>query len=241
MKILQLNIWGGKLGKQISELIVREQPDIICFQEAVEMSGKENFFVATLAELTEGTDYTHQFFSPSFAFKHMNRKAHWGNAIVSKLPFTATEDFFTRGAFVDDFDLLEGDYNLRVLQRATVLHNGKPLHILNHHGHHVREHKLGNEETMRQCTMIAAYIQTLTGDIVLAGDFNLSPESESLGLLNGLLTNQCIAHDVDTTRTVLTHKKEVLALDESDVGDEVKHYCLEALALAAADEATDLG
>ena len=36
-------------------------------------------------------------------------------------------------------------------------------------------------------------------------------------------------------------KKEVLALDESDISDEVKHYCLEALALAAADEATELG
>jgi len=36
MKILQLNIWGGRLGVQISELIHAEKPDVVCLQEVID-------------------------------------------------------------------------------------------------------------------------------------------------------------------------------------------------------------
>jgi endonuclease/exonuclease/phosphatase family metal-dependent hydrolase len=209
MKILQLNIWGGKLGKQIVELLERERPDIVCFQEAIELPGNENFFFASLGEILSKTNFEYTFFSPSFAFWLMNRKLEWGNVILSHVPFVATDVVFTRGEFTDDFDLLENDYNMRNLQRATILHNKTPLHILNHHGHHVKQHKMGDEETMRQCKMIADYIGELEGEVVLCGDFNLAPHSESLEQLNALLVNHCIEAEVRTTRTQLTHKTEV--------------------------------
>jgi len=43
----------------------------------------------------------------------------------------------------------------------------------------------------------------------LAGDFNLSPHSESLKIINGRLTNLPLKYRLKTTRTLLTHKTEV--------------------------------
>ena len=68
---------------------------------------------------------------------------------------------------------------------------------------------MGDSETFRQCTMIADYVKTLEGEVVLAGDFNLAPESESLELLNSILINHAKESGVTTTRTPLTHKTEV--------------------------------
>lgn len=215
MKILQLNIWGGKLGKQIVELLEREQPDVVCFQEAVMSIGEENlycsrnFFIDTLEEIAGAASFPYTYFSPTFGFNMMKRNAEWGNAIISKTPFLKKDTQFTRSSFTGDFDIRDGDYNIRNLQHVCIEVAGKKVHILNHHGHHIKQHKNGDKETLRQCKQIADYIQTLEGSVILAGDFNLSPKSESLELLNSMLTNHCLTPSITTTRTVLTHKTEV--------------------------------
>src|SRR5690606_16544092 len=101
------------------------------------------------------------------------------------------------------------DYNIRNLQHATFRVEGTSLHVLNHHGHHIRQHKNGDAETVRQCGMIHDYIEKLDGRVVLTGDFNLAPDSESMKQLNITLTNHCIETGLLTTRTPLTHKAEV--------------------------------
>ena len=57
--------------------------------------------------------------------------------------------------------------------------------------------------------MIVDYIDKLKGPIVLCGDFNLKPESESLELINAKLVNHAKERGVLTTRTPLTYKTEV--------------------------------
>lgn len=209
MKVLQLNTWGGRLGSQIKKLINREQPDIVCFQEAIRVEGGSGFVFDELSEIQKDTNFEHCYFSPSFGWKLMRREAQSGLATMSKLPFTHTDNAFTRLEYITDFDILDTDYNVRSLQHVTVECDGKQLHILNHHGHHVPHHKDGDEETMRQCQMIVDYIEKLEGQIVLCGDFNLKPESESLELINDKLVNHAKDRGVLTTRTPLTQKTEV--------------------------------
>ena len=209
MKILQLNIWGGKLGKQIIELILREKPDLVCLQEAIVLPHESGLLFTQYPEILKETKFENSYFSAAFGFIIMNHRADFGNAIMSHLPFTKTTTVFTRGEYIPTTDLVDGDYNMRNLQHALIERNGKKLHVLNHHGHHLRQHKMGDEETLRQCGIIADYISKLEGDVVLTGDFNLAPESESLGKLNAILTNHCIVAGATTTRTVLTHKTEV--------------------------------
>jgi endonuclease/exonuclease/phosphatase (EEP) superfamily protein YafD len=139
----------------------------------------------------------------------MQRTAEFGNCILSKLPFSAKETIFTKGEFVHDFDFKKHDYNIRTLQHVAIQTQDGPIHILNHHGHHIPNHKNGDEETLRQCGQIADYIEKLSNKVLLTGDFNLSPNSESLEKINKVLTNLCIVNNVETTRTIFTHKNEV--------------------------------
>jgi endonuclease/exonuclease/phosphatase family metal-dependent hydrolase len=224
MKIFQLNIWGGKLGKQIVDLINKEDADIVCLQEVIEVPGSESFLVEDLDEIRKKTGYPHYHFNPQFGYKLMNRTAKSGLAILSKIPFMETDAIFTRLKYIDDFDILDTDYNIRSLQRVTVEKDGNRLHVLNHHGHHIPEHKNGDDETVRQCKMIVDYMKKLEGPIVLCGDFNLSPESESLEQINAVLINHAKERRILTTRTPLTHKTEVCDYIFTSPDIEVKDF-----------------
>lgn len=208
MKLLQLNTWGSRLGKQIEDLFDKEKPDIVCLQEAIDIPG-DGAVCTPNHELQEHGNLEFSFHSPVFSFNLMNKSAQFGNTIMSKKPFVTTETIFTNLDYKPDFSFDSDDYNIRNLQHAVVEHEGKLINILNHHGHHVREHKKGNDDTLRQMKQISQYIKTLNGPVILTGDFNLAPDSESLNILNNQLENLCITHRVKTTRSFLTHKTEV--------------------------------
>lgn len=150
----------------------------------------------------------------------MRGTGHFGNGILSQLPLDQTETIFTNLEYIEDFSFEEYDYNIRNLQHAEVTVNGTKLHILNHHGHHVPDHKNGNDDTLRQCQQIANYVSTLEGAVILTGDFNLSPNSKSLSVINDILRNLPKEHGLTTTRNQFTSKKEVC--DYIFVNDGVK-------------------
>lgn len=230
MKIVQLNIWGGRLGGQIIDLIKAEDPDIICLQEVVDAKGDAAMSI-TLTEIAEKTGFNHVFMSPVFSYKIMNKVAHFGNAILSKHPITSEETIFTNLEYQTDFDFDDHDYNIRNLQHAIIDTGGQKLHVLNHHGHHIHQHKKGDKETLRQMQQISDYIKQLDGPVILTGDFNLAPDSESLQILNKQLHNQSVIHKLETTRTDLTFKKEVCDfIFTNDAVDLSEFYVAEKVA-----------
>ena len=109
---------------------------------------------------------------------------------------------------------------MRNFVHAVVDLNGQKLNLLTHHGYWIQEHKNGNPETLRQMKQLGEYIDDLDGPVILTGDFNLAPDSESIGLINQRLTNLSTKYKLTTTRTNLTHKKEVC--DYIFVSDDVK-------------------
>jgi endonuclease/exonuclease/phosphatase (EEP) superfamily protein YafD len=129
--------------------------------------------------------------------------------MYSNVPFSETSTIFTRGTYTADIDFDSDDYNVRAFQHVVIELDGKHLHILNHHGHHIDTHKLGDDETMRQVRQIAEYIEHLDGPLIMCGDFNLAPESESITYLTKNLHNLSVEYGLQTTRSALTSKKEV--------------------------------
>lgn len=210
MKILQLNTWSARIGQSVIDLLQEEDADLVCLQEVLSLeSNMPSMLGVPLEGMLEELDYKNVFYSPVFNFRIMNRVGLWGNCIFSKRPFLSKEAMFTNLKFVEDFNFDEHDYNIRNFQHTVVKMNGKDLNVLNHHGHQIPEHKDGDASTMRQMNTIAKYLDELTGPVVLAGDFNLSPHSESLKIINGRLTNLPLKYRLKTTRTLLTHKTEV--------------------------------
>lgn len=144
----------------------------------------------------------------------------YGNAILGMMPFTSNKTVFTRGEYMRNFDIDKNDGNVRNLQVATVDVKGKPLYILNHHGYWLLRNKAGDEETLRATRIIAKTIQQLSGPIILCGDFNLAPTSESIGIINDLLSNLSVVNKLSRTYTQLSPVNEVC--DYIFVNGEIK-------------------
>lgn len=207
MKILQLNVWSCNLTPAIVELINREQPDVICFQEVIsaERTGK---ILQSLEEMLEDISYKHVYYSPLAKFRFMHGTARRGNAILSKYPLEDTETFWTHGEFCEDFDYTVGWNAARGVACATVVAPGGKIRVMTTHGYHVRDHKNGNEETLKACRQIADYVAAIDLPLVLTGDFNLTPQSESMQVFDGQLRNLTREYGFTTTRNHLTSKTE---------------------------------
>lgn len=209
MKLMTLNVWQGRLERVLLKHLETLAIDFACMQEAVDYQGQSGGLVSTYQKIGKSLKLDKQFFSPLTAMKLGKKDITFGNVIYSKFPFAKTNTVFTRGEYKRDFDFDVDDYNVRAFQHVEVGAGGKPLHILNHHGHHIDTHKLGDAETLRQVTQITDYIGQLDGAVILCGDFNLAPESKSIKLLGESLRNLSTANTLQTTRSRLTYKKEV--------------------------------
>ncbi|MGC1176825.1 MAG: endonuclease/exonuclease/phosphatase family protein, partial [Candidatus Saccharimonadales bacterium] len=230
MKLLQLNIWGGKLRYQITDYLSAlgaEQPDFMCMQEVHDLKGISGALFATLDEIKKAGSFSEAFMSPAYAFRYMEREVGFGNATLSKLPFAATETIFTRGTYKQNFDVTKDDYNTRNFQLATVTINNVDVHILNHHAQHVPGTKKGDDEISRQMRMIADTIDTLEGPVILCGDFNLAPSSPSLAIINDKLSNLSTRYRLKSTYSQLSNQNEVC--DYIFVNDLVKVRSFEML------------
>lgn len=221
MRLLQINIWQGRLLKNFVKLIKELDPDIITFQELCSSGDIESEFFNNLEVINEEFDYPHQVFSPTHSFPMMKYNINFGNAIISKQPFTKTHTVFTNLEFKENFDFKLDDYNIRNFVHSELEVKGKRLNVITHHGHHISGTKDGNDETKRQMQMIKDYIDSLEGGVILTGDFNLSPQSESLNVLNSKLTNLCIKHNIDNTRNEFA-SAAIQVCDYIFVNDEIK-------------------
>lgn len=233
MRLLQLNAWTIRLQTRVADMIAQEAPDIIAFQEVMESETDLGFF-PTLSQFNDKTRFHHHYFSPVYAMQFMSRAAEWGNAIVSNLTFSDKQTVFTNLEYEANMSFEDKDYNIRNFQHVTVQdQNGKFIHIINHHGYHVPEHKKGNDFTLKACQQIADYAAKLEGAIIITGDFNLETTSESLEILNKQFRNLTTEYGLETTRTDLTHKKE--ACDYIFVNDVVTVNDFYASSVVASD------
>lgn len=208
MKLIQLNAWGGRLTHTLEKFLETEQPDILCLQEAIELENNRGALYITVDEIKQIIGAEYLYMSPAFSLNYMQRVAHFGNCIIAKFPIIHKETIFTGRGYVDNFDWTKHTQNIRNLQYVTLdIPGSQPLHIFNHHGHHVHEHKNGDKESMRQCMLIAEHIKKVKkGKVVVTGDFNLLPDSLALQQINRIIPNLSKKYGLDTTRTTLTNK-----------------------------------
>jgi endonuclease/exonuclease/phosphatase family metal-dependent hydrolase len=206
---MQLNIWAGRLEREIKKFVENEQPDIVCLQEAISFDSGDTGMFFTVENIQQSVDLEFVAFAPVFSFSFMGGIAKFGNCVLSRYPIQKTESIFTHLEYKDNFDFNTDSVNVRNFINATMDIDGTIYHVVTHHGFHVPDHKEGNEETLRQMSALGDYIDQIDGNIILTGDFNLAPHSKSLEIINQRLINQSIKAKLKTTRNQLTHKTEV--------------------------------
>lgn len=221
MKLIQLNTWSCKLSTEIVRLFQQEKPDFACMQEVVS-TGFDGNILDTINDITDIYPFSDYYYTPLVEFSFMHHRASRGNMIASQFPITKKQEAWTHGEYIEDFDYLDsGGYNAaRNFAHVETRINKKPLHLLTLHGYHIKENKNGNEETLRACKMLVHYASALQGAVIITGDFNLAPESESIGFMNEAFRNLSSEYKLSTTRNHLTTKTEVC--DYIFVNDEVE-------------------
>lgn len=202
-------MWQGRLERVLLKHLEKSDVDFACMQEAIDYDGWALGILSSYHNAGKSMGLSEEFFSKIISSKLGDKELAFGNVIYSNVPFTQTSTIFTRGEYKKDFNFDEDDYNIRAFQHVQVEINGKKLNLLNHHGHHIDSHKNGDDETMRQVKQILDYIKQLQGAIILCGDFNLAPESDSIKLIDERLVNLPVEYGLKTTRSKLTYKDEV--------------------------------
>jgi endonuclease/exonuclease/phosphatase family metal-dependent hydrolase len=209
MKLLQLNAWTLRLSGRVAEMINQESPDMIALQEIPE-SDIAIGFSPSLTEFMNRVRFRHRYYSPVYGFRFMSGIVDFGNAVISNLTLHNKQTVFTNLEYKTNFSLDEDDYNIRNFQHVIAEdENGTKFHLINHHGYHIPEHKKGNDFTLKACQQIADYALKLEGPVIITGDFNLEPGSDSIVIIETNFRNLTVEYGLKTTRNNLTHKSEV--------------------------------
>ncbi len=223
MKIITLNTWGGRAGRD--NLLsffekYREDTDVFCLQEiwAAPYEPLEGLATGGLSIdhtniMTRGMQEISTLLSDYTVFFHPHHLENYGLMMLVKNTWnvTASGDVFVykhRGY------IPEGDVgnHARNVQFVTLETEKGPLSILNFHGLWNGKGKTDSDDRITQSKNILAFIQTLKGKLVLCGDFNLLPDTESIRLFElAGLRNLIKEYQITSTRTSYYTKPEKYA------------------------------
>lgn len=212
MKLLQLNMWMGRLTRQIVSLIEHENPDIITAQEVFNVDGSvvfpdRMFDLAKYVQDAGGFEYV--YFSPTFDTQIAHETAPFGNAIFSKLPIIASETIITHGKLVHDMTAQNYIENTRNAQFVTLTIGDTNVLLVNHHAYWENT-PTGSAASVASMQHVVDKLRTYSNvPIIVAGDMNLNPDTAGMHLYDGLLENLTASHGITSTLSVLGKVQDV--------------------------------
>ncbi len=183
---MQLNIWFGHLLSPALDLIDQEAPDILCVQEVVSSPNGYPLFDTYQTHERLSEKFSHQFLAPTFSFEALGETCDYGNAIYSKYPISEEHVEFTHGAYDRNLTIKTAGSNIRNIQHCKItLSDGKTVTIANHHGFHNRNAD-GSDESAASMRKAAAILQGVGEPLILCGDLNVNPNSDTIRELDPL-------------------------------------------------------
>lgn len=222
MKLITLNTWGGRAGKEELLNFFSEKKDVVdifCLQEIWAGPYAESERTAGGLEIDYSNilvygrrDIAHLLPEYHYYF-HPHHKENYGLMMLLGKTFEIKDhgDIFVhkhRGY------LPEGDigHHARNIQYAMFEINGKSVTVINFHGLWNGKGKTDSEDRLKQSDNIVAFLKTIKGEIILCGDFNLLPTTESLKKIEAFgLRNLISENGVTSTRTSFYKKPDTFA------------------------------
>ena len=212
MKLMTLNIWGGKLSKPLLAFIKKygKTVDIFCFQEVFHQ-GKSSYHIYADADMNiftklsnELPDHKGYFTSPQdneFGLAIFIRRT----ISIEKLGETFV--FRWKNARVGDDGKTLGKH----IQYIQFRQNSVRFTIVNFHGLWIGGDKNDTPDRIKQSENIVDFMKTVNGKSILAGDYNLLPNTKSMKLLEKQLRNLISEYNVETTRNLFYTRPEKYA------------------------------
>ncbi|MDE1857300.1 MAG: endonuclease/exonuclease/phosphatase family protein [Candidatus Micrarchaeota archaeon] len=212
MRLITLNLWGGRLLNEILRFVgeYRDDTDIFCFQEVFQGGAsrprKYGGAVPTLyAELGRAL--------PGFNGMLTDVYSSFG----LRLAMFASENVdLADGGSID----LVGQKRVRLdgklskyslgskLQWAEIKRGRKSLVVAQTHGFWVQASKVDTPERIEQSERIMEFLGSKKGEKVLCGDFNLEPGTESVRIVEGRMRNLVKEYGITGTRSSHSPKEK---------------------------------
>lgn len=219
VKIISLNVALFEANNHaIGPYLRTEKADILCLQEvtrAMDGNTKEEY-ISLDAINTACRNLSYTFFAPNWIMKDFRMKdfhgsadfnvdfngfLELGNCIKSRFPIQKGQGIFLQNhyTYATDWSNWRNDESRSVQITDVLLEGGKQLRIFNYHGIWSRD-KIGNENTSAACERIREIALQTKGPVIICGDFNLFPHTESMKLLNDSFISLGDRFKVKTTR-----------------------------------------
>jgi len=231
MKLLNLNT-GIKIPNtpQVITFLKEQAPDFIALQEVgrpFEASVAPEYSSYVDIEKALKPDFPFTFFGPMWfadAFRtngkvnrHFGGHIEQGSEILSKFAIkAATNEFYYKHyEYMLDWSNWENEDHGRAVLVTELDVSGTPLQILNLHGIWNKSRQ-GDERTLAQCKYVAAAAMRKKIPTIITGDFNLSPDSESIQYMNQHFRNLISENNISSTRPGV--------VEEFDTGRKVVDY-----------------
>lgn len=212
MKIVTLNIWSGIVGGGLLNFFKENQNiDVFCLQEVMnngtEWTAWDDRQNRNVLEEIRGVLINHNYY-----FRPAEQKDEWGLAMfVKKEIFVEMEgEIFVHlhKESMEEKNALTVGKNLQWIKIERI-----NLTIYNFHGLWNGKGKTDTEDRVNQSKKIIDTIKKFDTEVVLCGDFNLLPETQSLTMIEKELEfrNLIKEYGVKSTRTSYYTKESKFA------------------------------
>lgn len=202
MKLISLNIWGGRVYEPLIEFIKKhsQDVDIFCLQEVFDNSGVPSR-IQKEARIDIFSDLKR--ILPEFnAYIHPRQDYEESNAIFTRknIALEKVGDVFLFGS---KNSWVEGDHNTFPVNMNYVVFNqkGKKFTICNIHGFWKPREKDDSSQSLEQSKNIVEFFKTSAGAKIICGDFNLNPDTKSVKILEENMRNLIKEYNITSTRT----------------------------------------
>lgn len=223
MQLITLNTWGGRAGNEALRQFFRtykDRVDVFCLQEI--WSGPYEHLEGSPAGgkkiehdeiLVHGMQEISHILSNHAVLFHPHHLDNYGlmMAIRQDIPIQASGEVFVHKYknYIPEGDIGK---HARNIQHATIGCNNKSITIINFHGLWNGQGKTDSPDRIEQSKKILDFIRTIGGEVVLCGDFNLSPDTKSLKMFEEFgLRNLIAEYRIQSTRTSFYTKPEKFA------------------------------
>jgi len=239
MKLISINIWGGRRYEALMNFITNQatNTDFFCLQECFDTDSQKiennGWRVNILQELKNVLcpEFNCFFSASQMGFDlsgPVDFEIRFGLALFYKTntchALTALRDVFIHGK------LLIGRKKTkrppRNIQHMHFINNDNNYSIFNYHGLHLK-HKQDTRLRIRECKKIKKLMTLYTSKLVLCGDLNLERNTKSIDLLSENMINLIEQHDVKSTRTYF-YTKPIKEADYIIVSPSIKVRDFEA-------------
>lgn len=208
MKIISLNIRWWRMFDNLKEFIIthKDTTDIFCFQEVMRTISDQiivdEYYRANIYnELCNLLPDFVSYYAPYTTWwfdNDVNYHLEWGNAIFAR----RTIGVQSTGIQYFWYYTPANDQN-KNFQYITLNYEWKIFSIVNIHWLRTGTGKDDTPQRIEQFTTIKDFTKQLPGQIIIMGDFNLNPDTQSLAILESWMKNLISEYNIQSTRSKL--------------------------------------